>query len=114
VTGKSKLLLRKRGRVTDVITDSHQKKYRVAWSDSTSGVIFGRSLQKSLPLEAPDPLIGPTPIAHRTPVPHREDDYYSEEHEDSDNGDDSDGNEFVERDNEDGMEHTAPNVAQGR
>jgi hypothetical protein len=69
VTGKSKLLLRKRGRVIDVITDSHQKKYRVAWSDSTSGVIFGRSLQKCLPLEAPGPSIGPTSIAYRLLYP---------------------------------------------
>ena len=49
-----------------------------------------------------------------TPVPHSEDDYCREEHEDSDNGNDSDVNQFVERVNEDGMEHTAPNVAQGR
>ena len=49
-----------------------------------------------------------------TPVLHSEDDYCREEHEDSDNGNDSDGNQFVERDNEDNMEHTAPNVAQGR
>jgi hypothetical protein len=85
VLGKSKLLLRKRGRVMEVITESHQKKYRVAWSDSTSGVIFGRSLQKCLPLETPGALIGL----------HREDEYCREEHEDSDNGNDSDGNETI-------------------
>ena len=49
-----------------------------------------------------------------TPVPHSEDDYCREEHEDSDNGNDSDGNHFVERDNVDNMEHTAPNIAQRR
>ena len=47
VKGKSKLLLRKRGRVVEVISDGPKKKYRVDWTDSTSGVIFGRSLEIS-------------------------------------------------------------------
>ena len=51
--GKSKLLQRKRGRVTGVLTEGSKKKYRIEWTDSSVGDIFGRSLEKNPAGDAP-------------------------------------------------------------
>jgi hypothetical protein len=90
VKGKSKLLLRKRGRVVEVISDGPKKKYRVDWTDSTSGVIFGRSLEILPDNDAPNPVYGPRNIDLTPPVPPREDDNYRENDDESNDEAESD------------------------
>lgn len=98
--GKSKLLLQKRGRVTEVVTEGSKKKFRVEWTDSTSGVIFARSLEKISADVNPPPFIGPIIGEQETPPPHREDEYYREDNEESDDGMDSDGQSNLDVENE--------------
>jgi len=100
VKGKSKLLKRKRGSVAEVIAEGSRKKYRVDWTDLTSGVIFGRSLEKLSAVGSPAPLIGPILAEHETPVPRREDDLYEENDSDSDDDIGSVGEPVSDGDNE--------------
>jgi len=100
VKGKSKLLIQKRGRIAEVITEGPKKKFRVEWNDSTSGVIFARSLEKIAADEPPGILIGPQIGGNDIRAPHREDDYYIENEEESDSGHSSDGQENLDEDNE--------------
>lgn len=98
--GKSKLIEKKRGRVTEVVTQGTKKKYRVTWDDSSTGVIFARSLEKIPVVGAPPPFIGPTLGENQNHLPHREDDLYEEQNEDSDSGIDSERERDLDVDNE--------------
>jgi hypothetical protein len=100
VKGNSKLILQKRGRITEVCTENQKKKFRVEWNDSSVGVIFGRSLKKIAADGPPSPLIGPIIGGNVIAVPNREDDNYSEEGGESDDGASSDGQEDFDIENE--------------
>jgi hypothetical protein len=102
VKGKTKLLQRKRGIITESITEGTKKKLRVEWSDSTSDVVFARSLEKIPDVGAPGPLIGPTLGANLLSTPHREDNFYEDEGEDSESDVDS------ERDRDHGEDNEIP------
>ena len=100
VNGNSKLLQRKRGRITEVCTGAQKKQFRVEWDDTSVGVIFGRSLKKIEAVGDPPPVIGPTILGNVIAGPLREDDNYSENAGDSDADASSDGQEDLEVENE--------------
>ena len=99
--GRSKLLLRKRGRVSEVISEGSRKKYLIEWTDSTSGVIFGRSLEKFVAESAPCQIIGPIIGGHDDiPGPRREVEMHEEDDEVSHDADNVEENRSVDEDNE--------------